>query len=125
MGTTTDINIERVFDITLSPFAPHIAEELWERIQGKKVSKEIDSSVAYATWPVYDEQYMVAESFTYAIQVNGKVRGTLQLSASEAEDKSFVLEKAKKEPTVAKYLAEGNVVKEIFVPRKIINFVVK
>lgn len=118
-------SILKEFLILLSPFAPHIAEELWERIQGNKVSIEIDSSVAYATWPVYDELYMVAESFTYAIQVNGKVRGTLQLSASEAEDKSFVLEKAKKEPTVAKYLAEGNVVKEIFVPRKIINFVVK
>ena len=119
------ISILRDFLILLSPFAPHIAEELWERIQGNKVSANIDSSIAYASWPIFDEKYLVAESFTYAIQVNGKVRGTLQLSASEADDKSLVLERAKKDPTVAKYLAEGNVVKEIFVPRKIINFVVK
>ncbi|HAC14703.1 MAG TPA: leucine--tRNA ligase [Bacteroidetes bacterium] len=118
-------SILKEFLILLSPFAPHIAEELWERLQGNTVSKDITSSVAYTSWPQFDEKYLVAESFTYAIQVNGKVRGTLQLSASDADDKSLVLEQAKKDPTVAKYLAEGTVVKEIFVPRKIINFVVK
>ena len=61
----------------------------------------------------------------YPVQVNGKVRADIMVPAEKAKDKEFVLETAKQEPGVAKYLAEGNLVKEIFVPGRIVNLVVK
>lgn len=120
------VSVLKTFLILLSPFAPHIAEELWERLEGLDITTQHnDKSIAFQTWPEYDEQYLVADAFTYAIQVNGKVRGTMEISADQADDKTVVLELAKAETSVKKYLNEGQIVKEVFVPRKIINFVVK
>lgn len=120
------VSVLKTYLILLSPFAPHIAEELWERLVGLDIANsDIEKSIAFQTWPEYDEQYLVADAFTYAIQVNGKVRGTLVISAEKADDKAVVLDLAKAEPSVSKYLNEGQIVKEVFVPRKIINFVVK
>lgn len=119
------VSIMRTFLVLLSPFAPHIAEELWSRLAITYPDVAGVSSVAFETWPSHDEKYLVADAFTYAIQINGKVRGTLELPADEATDKDLVLSKSKAEPSVAKYLAEGIIVKEIFVPKKIVNFVVK
>ncbi|MCC5925059.1 MAG: leucine--tRNA ligase [Bacteroidetes bacterium] len=111
-------SVMNTFLVLLSPFAPHIAEELWSRLGNP-------NTIAAENWPKFDESYLVADAFTYAIQVNGKVRGTLELPADKATDKDLVLSMAKAEPGVAKYLAEGNIVKEVFVPKKIVNFVVK
>lgn len=152
------VSVMKTFLVLLSPFAPHIAEELWEKLQKEKYKLELEEltknpenlksfdglaiydwmdegssdsfrdeigSIAFESWPVFDEKYLVADAFTYAIQVNGKVRGTLELPADDAVNKELVLERAKAEPSVAKYLAEGNIVKEVFVPKKIVNFVVK
>jgi len=115
---TKPIEVMRTFLILLSPFAPHIAEELWSKSSGV-------GSISAATWPESNSAYMVAESFVYAVQVNGKVRATFEISADSADDKEMVMEQAKREPSVVKYLTEGDLVKEVFVPRKIINFVVK
>ncbi len=112
------VSVLKTYLILLSPFAPHIAEELWSRLGNK-------NSIAFESWPVYEEKFLVAESFTYAIQVNGKVRATLEVPATQASDKDFVLGLAKSEPQVGKYLEQGTIVKEVFVPQKIVNFVVK
>jgi len=112
------LEVMQTFLVLLSPFAPHIAEELWSRLGNAQ-------TIAAEHWPAHNGEYLVADSFTYAIQVNGKVRATLELPATQASDKTTVLELAKKEPLIARYLAEGNLVKEIFVPLKIVNFVVK
>ncbi len=106
------------FLVLLSPFAPHISEELWARLGHPE-------SISAQEWPKYHESFLEANSFTYAIQVNGKVRATLEVEASLAENKDSVLAMAKREASVAKYLCEGTLIKEIFVPKKIINFVVK
>ncbi|MET7422893.1 leucine--tRNA ligase [Dactylosporangium sp. NPDC005555] len=63
----------------VSPFAPHLAEELWQRLGN-------DSSIAYADFPVADEAFLVAETVKYPVQVNGKVRGTFEIAADAAED---------------------------------------
>jgi leucyl-tRNA synthetase len=63
----------------IAPFAPHLAEELWQRLGN-------ESSVAYADFPVADEAYLVAESVTYPVQVNGKVRGKVEVPADADED---------------------------------------
>jgi leucyl-tRNA synthetase len=102
----------------LSPFAPHIAEELWSRLGHEK-------SIAYQSWPEFNEEYLKEETIMYPVQVNGKMRGEIYVDAEKAKNKEFVLDQARSADNVAKYLADGEVVKEIFVPERIVNFVVK
>ncbi len=112
------VSVLKTFTILLSPFAPHIAEELWAKLG------ETDS-LAYQQWPELDEQYLKSDTKKYAIQVNGKVRGEIEVPSDKAADKDFVLTAAKAEEGVKKYLDDGNLVKEIFVPNRIVNLVVK
>ncbi len=104
------------FSILLSPFAPHLAEEFWQMLGHEK-------SIAFESWPEYDESLLVEDSVTYAVQVNGKVRADFEIS-KDAE-KEEVLTVAKGLEKVQKYLTEGDIKKEIFVPGKIVGFVVK
>jgi leucyl-tRNA synthetase len=111
------ISVMKTFLLLLSPFAPHQAEELWQRLGGAH-------TLAYEAWPEWNETYLVSDSITIAIQVNGKLRGDLTLPSNLIQDKAHILELAKAEPTVAKYLAEGTLVKEIYVSGKIVNLVI-
>lgn len=112
------VSVLRTFVLLLSPFAPHISEELW-----KKIGE--NSTLAYESWPGYDEKWLRTDTKVYAVQVNGKVRGQIEVPTEKAEDKEYVLGEAKKQQTVSKYINEGQLVKEIFVPGKIVNLVVK
>ncbi|MEX0686036.1 MAG: leucine--tRNA ligase [Balneolales bacterium] len=112
------VSIMKDFVLLLSPFAPHIAEELWEKLGG-------GDTLAYVAWPAFDEKYMTAEFHTYAIQINGKVRASIQVSSEKATDKDHVLGMAKQDDNIQRYLDNGNLVKEIFVPKRIVNLVVK
>lgn len=100
----------------IGPFAPHTADELWHDL-GRKTSIQRDS------WPIFDEVYCVSDEVTYAVQVNGKIRGEVK-TPSDAEQ-SQVETAARADEKVATYLAEGNLLKVIFVPGKLISFVVK
>jgi leucyl-tRNA synthetase len=102
----------------LSPFAPHIAEELWSKLGHEE-------SITYADWPEFNEEYLISDTQLYPIQVNGKVRGEIHVPREKAKDKEYVLSEAKAEDNVKKYLEDGNLVKEIFVPERIVNLVVK
>lgn len=112
------------FTLLLSPFAPHAAEELWHRLGHSR-------SLAYEDWPVFDPQWAKDDLITIALQVNGKTRDTIDVP--EDISKEDCLAQAKCRPKIAKYLerkcgGEGQnplLIKEIYVPRKIINFVVK
>lgn len=108
--------IWRKMVITLSPFAPHIAEELWEMLGGK-------DSVFKAEWPKYDAKYLIESKIQIGIQVNGKVRGEMEID-KDAEEKD-VLAMAKAESSVAKWLGDGQLIKEIYVKGKLVSFVVK
>lgn len=110
-------SIMRTFVLLLSPFAPHMAEELWHRLGHA-------DTLAYEPWPEWDESYLVSDTFTYAVQINGKVRAELTVPAQRAEDKAFVMALAKSEPGARRYLDNGTIIKEIFVPKRIINIVV-
>lgn len=99
----------------LAPFAPHLAEECWE-ILGEK------PSIAFAPFPKWDPAFLVEDSFTYVVQVNGKVRGSFDLPKGQSKD--HLIELAKAEPKIAKHIA-GNIVKVIFIPDKLLNIVVK
>jgi len=106
------------FLVLLSPFAPHLAEELW-RLLGH------EDSIAYTDWPEFNAEFLKEDTIQYPVQVNGKVRGQISVQAEEAQNKEHVLKLAKQEENVMKYLSDGNLIKEIFVPGKIINLVVK
>ncbi len=98
----------------LAPFAPHIAEELWERM-GEK------SSLSVAPWPLPDARYLVEDVVEIAVQVNGKLRGTAKIQKDAGRD---VQEAAARE-AVAEHLAGKEVVKVVIVPGKLVNFAVK
>jgi len=115
---TKPVSIMKEFVLLLSPFVPHIAEELWFKLGN-------EDTLAYTDWPEYKKEYLVSDTSRYAVQVNGKVRGEIDVERDKATDKEYVLDLAKAEEGVARYLEEGQLVREIFVPNKIINFVVK
>jgi len=104
------------FVLVLSPFAPHIAEELWFRLGH-------NSSLAYEPFPVADHRYLVDEEITLPIQVNGKLRGEIKvpkdIPQSDAERLAYEHEK------IIPFLKGKTVRKVIFVPGKILNFVVE
>lgn len=108
----------RSFIQLLAPFAPHMTEELWTKLG---YSEGDSKSIHLSSWPQYDDQYLIADSVSIAIQVNGKRRGELTLTSTEINQKDVIEERAK--AIVAKYL-EGTIKKVIYVPGKIINFVV-
>jgi len=120
---------KNIFVVLLHPFAPHLAEELWERINNNpsqpslKPKGRSKTSIFFAPWPKYDEKLIVDDTICIAVQVLGKVRWTIEINKNE--DKDSVLQKAKSEKNVAKWLDWKELIKEIYVPWKIINFVVK
>ena len=107
-----------MFIKTLAPLAPFLAEEIWVEILGNKFS------VHQQVWPKYDQNLIREEMTMVIIQVNGKLRGQMELPVGEAVDKNKVEEIAQKETNVIKYLEGKKIKKVIFVPDKIINFVV-
>jgi leucyl-tRNA synthetase len=100
----------------LSAFAPFLAEELWENMWKKE-------SIFFAHWPKVDESMLIENTVKIAVQVLWKVRATIEIEKDESKDS--VLEKAKNSPELAKWLEGKNIVKEIYVPGKIVNLVVK
>ena len=98
----------------LNPVAPHITEELWEMIGG-------EGHVYQTAWPEYDEAKTVESTVEIAVQINGKTRATLSIGKDDA--KEDVLAKAKE--TIADKLAGKNIIKEIYVPGRIVNIVAK
>jgi leucyl-tRNA synthetase len=100
----------------VAPFAPHIADELWQQLGH-------DTTVQRDSWPLLDEKYLVQDTVTLAVQVNGKLRGTVDVAADA--DESTSVETAKQSEKVAAYLEGKTIVKTIYVPKKLISFVVK
>ena len=101
--------------VAIAPYAPHIAEELWHRLGH-------DTSVTVATFPAWDEQYLVEDSFEYPVSFNGKVRFKLPMpvDASNADIEAAV----KAAPEAAKWIEGKTIRKVIIVPKKIVNVVV-
>lgn len=106
----------------LAPFAPHMTEELYQDLKGETGDLKANS-LHVSAWPKYDETYLVRDVVTIAVQVNGKLRGSFEISADEAKDKDLVEEHARKDENVSKFL-QGEIIKVIYVPGKILNFVV-
>lgn len=100
----------------LAPFAPHLGEEMWQEILGQK------GSVQNAAWPEYDEQFVVEEEVTIAVQVNGKLRGTMDLQKGVSEGEA--VNTAMGIPAVIRAVDGVEVKRTVFVPDKVVNFIV-
>lgn len=98
----------------VSPFAPHVTDELWNAIGNKK-------SIYLSEWPKYDESKIKQDTFVLVIQVNGKLRKSLEVSSSITEEEAKALVMQQEE--VKKWLNEATIKKVIFVPKKLINIV--
>ena len=107
--------------LMLSPFAPHMVEELWEQ---KSFAAEHEGKMAMqCDWPVYDESKTVASSVEMAVQVGGKLKGTITVPVDS--DQNTVVEAAKANEKVAKALAGMQIIKVIHVKNKLVNLIVK
>ena len=105
----------RALTLLLSPFAPHLAEELWQRLGNR-------TSLAYEPWPSYDEALCRDEIVEIAVQVNGKVRGRITVAPAAPEAEARAL--AEGDPNVSSHIAGKTVKKFVYVPGKIANFIV-
>ncbi len=104
------------FLLLLNPFAPHICEELWQRAG-------FPERLYTQKWPQYDEQLAKEDTFTLAVQVNGKLRGTVDAVLGIQKEDAFKL--AFQQERVQKHLQGKKVIKEIYVPNRLVNLVVK
>ena len=102
--------------IILSPFVPHLSEEFWNFLGHSE-------TITYQSWPQFDESLMQQDKVTIAVQVNGKLRANINIS-KDLEEKDVVSE-ALSLGNVEKYTSDGNIVKTIYVPNRLLNFVVQ
>ncbi len=114
-GSLTRDELE-IFIRLLSPFAPHLCEEIWESLGNRGFA-------SVAAWPEWEESKTVDASVEYAVQILGKLRGTITVPADA--DRDAVLAAAKASERIAPQLEGKQLIKEIFVPGKLVNFVVK
>lgn len=99
-----------------APFAPHLAEEAWSLLGH-------EASLANAPWPAFDERLLVDATVTIAVQVGGKLRATITVPRDATEED--ICAAAAANPAVAKYITGKELVKTIFVPAKLVNYVVR
>jgi leucyl-tRNA synthetase len=102
------------FVLMLAPLAPHMAEELWQRLGHT-------SSLAYEPWPVAEERWLVQDTIELVVQVNGKVRGSIQVPADA--DKDTIIAAAREDGNVARHLDGVTIRREIYVPGRLVNIV--
>ena len=116
----------------IAPFAPYLAEELWSQLHrppacpsGRRATDRRPlTSVHLSSWPKPDPRYLVDEEVEIIVQVNGKLRAMIKVAADQASDQKIVEDLAKKATKVVRYLEGKKIKKVIFIPNKLINFVV-
>ena len=100
----------------LVPLAPHISSELWQQLGN-------NDFIEKSGWPKWNEEFLKTDEIQIIVQVNGKLRGKIKVSANSEKDEILAIAKA--EDNVSKFLQDKEILKEIFIPNKLINFVVK
>ena len=101
----------------IAPFAPHIAEEAWELL-GQKFS------VHNSSWPTFDEAFVKEEVVVIAVQVDGKLRTTIEIEAEKVAERAEIVENLEKDDKLARWIS-GKRYDVIYVPGKVVNFVTK
>ncbi|MBI2482257.1 MAG: leucine--tRNA ligase [Candidatus Vogelbacteria bacterium] len=108
-------NVFETVLILLAPFAPHLTDELWGRLGHAK-------SIHLQAWPKFNETKLISEQTTISVQVNGKMRGTINIKHDDGEEE--VLNQLKNDPAFAKWLAKG-IERAIYVPDRLINIITR
>ncbi|MEN9852160.1 MAG: leucine--tRNA ligase, partial [Candidatus Parcubacteria bacterium] len=108
------LDVYKMYIQLLAPFAPHMTEELWQALGH-------NTSIHLSSWPVADESKLVSDVMTITVQVNGKLRGIVEVGTGT--EKNTILLQAKSETNVSKWLEGKVIIKEIYVPNKLVNFV--
>ncbi len=114
--TVRPISVMKQFVLLLSPFAPHIAEELWSLLGG-------ETTLAYEPWPQWDEKAIKESSIVIPVQINGKMRGRIEIGADA--DPATIEAAALADPKIAAAIEGKTIVKKIIIPGKMANIVVK
>lgn len=107
--------VARQFTLILAPLAPHLAEELWQRLGH-------DASLACAPWPEAQEKFLRTDTVEVSVQVNGKMRGRVAVPVEATEAQALAI--ARDDPNVARHIADKAIRRSIYVPGRIVNFVV-
>lgn len=102
----------------LAPFAPYMTEELWHKLG-------IEGSVHITEWPKYDEKCLIEDKIKVAVAVNGKVRSEIEVDSEAKDDQQMVLEVAKSDKKIKEWIDGKKVVREIYIPGKMVNLVIK
>ena len=106
----------KTYLILLNPFAPHMTEELWQQAG-------FDGMLNEAEWPTYDEAKCADSTVQIAVQVNGKIKARIDIPADISADDAIA--QAKQNDAVVSAIGGGTVIKELYVPKKLVNIVVK
>jgi leucyl-tRNA synthetase len=107
----------RTLALLIAPFAPHIAEEAWVNVLGEGFS------VHKAAWPKFDLNLIKEEQVEFIVQVNGKLRGQLKVGSRDSQNKAKMESMAKSDAKVSSWIVKGSIKKVVFVPGRLINFV--
>ena len=102
----------------LAPFAPHITEEIWQMLHSGATSLHKEA------WPEFDKSKIISQKINIAVQVNGKLRGTVEIEANEVGNQPQIEEKAKADHNISNHLKDKEIKKIIYVSGKILNFVI-
>ena len=114
---TYNSNVLYEFLIIINPFAPHISEELNEMIFVENYVPISDKK-----WPKFDEHLIVTDVITIAVQINGKTRGTIDIDKTLEQE--MIFKRIRNNDKFGKYLTNKKVIKEIYVPNRLVNFVI-
>jgi len=115
-GKVLPVTVARTYAQLLAPLAPHIAEEVWQQLGG-------DGSITVQKWPEADQKVLSAAQVTIPVQINGKVRATLEAEPGQSEDDIVVL--ATEQPNVQRHTDGKDIIKVIYIPDKMLNLVVR
>ncbi len=124
-GQTLSREDQVMFIKVLAPFTPFLAEELYAVVSENRAVNADKTSIHTTSWPSWDEAMVMTEKITLAIQVNGKVRAEIEVAQEDIADSAKILEAAKAIPAIKPWLEGKAIVKEIYIPGKIVSIAVK
>jgi len=114
-----DPEILKTFLILLNPFAPHVSEEL-----NNLLSIDSGKLLLDLNWPKYDDSLIIADTITIAVQINGKTRGTIEID-SNITDKKNIFDIVQNNKRLMKYFLNNKISKEIYIPNRLINYLIE